>query len=202
MLKKMPKQERSRVMVDSILAAATRVLSERPLSEVSTNLLAEFAGVSIGSLYQYFESKQAIVQTLVERHRHECLALADAALTGDSSTRMVDRSRTVLRELLALHENQRILHVSLERAHNVCSGLATAEHAKHARLFANLLVEEFPHLSEAESLMHTQVVMRTINTMVHGALTLPAHGLDRRVVEHFDASAVGYFRSLEERASN
>lgn len=201
MLKKVPQQERSRAMVESILAAATRVLNERPLSAVSTNLLAEVAGVSIGSLYQYFDSKRAIVEALVERHRHDCLVLADGALVDGSDKRMIDRCRTVLRELLALHEKERTLHASLAEVHNVCSGLATAEHAEHARLFATLLAEEFPHLSGAASLMHAQALMRIINTMVHGALSLPAQGLDRRVVEDFDAFAAGYNRVLERRAS-
>jgi AcrR family transcriptional regulator len=52
MLKRVPQQGRSRVMVDTILAAATRVLNARPLGEMSTNEVSEVAGISIGSLYQ------------------------------------------------------------------------------------------------------------------------------------------------------
>jgi AcrR family transcriptional regulator len=196
MLKKVPQQQRSRAMVDDILGAATRVLSERPVSAVSTNLLAEVAGVSIGSLYQYFDSKRAIVETLVERHRHDCIVIANAALVDDSGKRIMDRYRTVLRELLALHERQRTLHVSFTHAQNVSSDVATAEHAEHAQIFATFLADEFPRLSYAESLMHAQILMRTVNTLVHGALALPAYGLDRRVVEHFDAFAEGYNRAF------
>ena len=202
MLKKVPRQERSRAMVEDILSAATRVLSERPLRAVNTNLMAEVAGVSIGSLYQYFDSKQAIVQTLVERHRHNCLVLADAVLVDGSGQRMIDRSRTVLRELLALHERERTLHASFTEGHNVFSALATAEHAEHARCFATHLAGEFPYLSGAASLVHAQALMRIINTMIHGALMLPSHRLDRAVVEHFDTFAAGYFRALEGRASS
>ena len=201
MFKKVPQQERSRAMVEDILAAATRVLSERPLNTVSTNLLAEVAGVSVGSLYQYFDSKQAIVETLLEQHRHDCMVLANAALVDGSGKRMIDRSRTVLRELLALHERQRTLHVSFTQVQNACSSLATPEHAEHARFFASLLAEEFPNLSDATSLMHTQALMRIINTLLHGALELPVHHLDHLVVEHFDAFASAYIRALERDAS-
>ena len=54
--RKTPKQERSRFMVTSILDATARVLVEMGFSRTSTNLVAERAGVSIGSLYQYFQA--------------------------------------------------------------------------------------------------------------------------------------------------
>jgi AcrR family transcriptional regulator len=196
MLKKVPQQERSRALVEDILAAATRVLSERPLGAVSTNLVAEVAGVSIGSLYQYFDSKQAIVDSLLERHVHACIALANTALADGSGGRAVDRYRTVLRELLALHERDRALHLSFAAAGFTGAGLATAEHAAHARLLASRLAEEFPHLSDAGSRLHAQVLMRMVNTLVHGAIELPGSGRDRLVVEHFDAFATGYSRAL------
>jgi AcrR family transcriptional regulator len=197
MLKKVPQQERSRAMVEDILAAATRVLNERPLNAVSTNLVAEVAGVSIGSLYQYFGSKQAIVESLLERHVHASIELANAALGDGGGSRAVDRYRTVLRELLALHERERVLHVSFAQAGSTGAGLATAGHAEHARLLAGRLAEEFPQLSDAGSRLHAQVFMRVVNTLVHGAIELPGPGRDRLVVEHFNAFASGYSRALE-----
>jgi AcrR family transcriptional regulator len=200
-LKKVPQQERSRAMVETILAGATRVLNERPLSTVSTNLVAEVAGVSIGSLYQYFDSKQAIVESLMERHRHDCIVLAKAALVDGGGSRVIDRCRTVLRELLALHERERTLHLSFAQAGTAGAGLATAEHAEHARLLATLLAEEFPHLSDAGGLLHAQALMRIVNTLVHDAITLPEHDRDRVVVEHFNAFASGYNRALKGRVA-
>lgn len=197
MLKKVPQQGRSRAMVEDILAAATRVLTERPLSAVSTNLVAEVAGISIGSLYQYFDSKQAIVESLLERHVHACIALANTALGDDSGSRAVDRYRTVLRELLALHERERLVHMSFAQAGSTGAGLATVEHAAHARLLASRLAEEFPRLSDAESRLHAQVLMRLVNTLVHGAIELPGPGRDRLVVDYFNALASGYSRALE-----
>ena len=51
MLKREPQQGRSRGMVENILTAATRVLNSHPLREVTTNQIADVAGISIGSLY-------------------------------------------------------------------------------------------------------------------------------------------------------
>lgn len=66
--RKLPHQERSRATVDALLAAAARVLVKEGYDRASTNRIAETAGVSVGSLYQYFPSKEALVAALVERH--------------------------------------------------------------------------------------------------------------------------------------
>ncbi|MDL4817814.1 TetR/AcrR family transcriptional regulator [Actinomadura opuntiae] len=62
-----PRQDRSRRMVERILDAATRVLSEHGYDGASTNRIARAAGISNGSLYQYFPNKDAIVITVIDR---------------------------------------------------------------------------------------------------------------------------------------
>src|SRR5690348_2503051 len=69
--RKKPQQERSRATIDAILTATTRILVRDGFDHASTNRIAEAAGVSIGSLYQYFPSKEALVAALVERHIEE-----------------------------------------------------------------------------------------------------------------------------------
>ncbi len=66
-LRKRPTQGRSRVTVTSILEAADRVLRAHGYEAASTNRLARVAGFSVGSLYQYFRDKQAIVGALIDR---------------------------------------------------------------------------------------------------------------------------------------
>lgn len=61
LLKKKPKQERSRITVEAIVEATTRIIEDAGLGAVSTNRVAEVAGVSIGSLYQYFPNKEALI---------------------------------------------------------------------------------------------------------------------------------------------
>lgn len=63
-LRKNPKQIRSKLMVDNILESAIRVLKESPYEKFTTNRVAEAAGISVGSLYQYFSNKQAILLEL------------------------------------------------------------------------------------------------------------------------------------------
>ena len=66
-LLKIPRQERSVQMVHLILDAAIAVLSQQGILGFTTNRVASVAGVSIGSLYQYFANKEAIVAGVVER---------------------------------------------------------------------------------------------------------------------------------------
>lgn len=66
--RKQPRQRRSRVTVEVILEAAARVFDAVGFHEASTNRVAECAGVGIGSLYQYFPDKAALVTALHEKH--------------------------------------------------------------------------------------------------------------------------------------
>jgi AcrR family transcriptional regulator len=78
--RKSASQERSRLTVNTILEATARVLMKDGYDRASTNKIAAVAGVSIGSIYQYFPSKEALVAAVSERHSHEVLQLMRKAL--------------------------------------------------------------------------------------------------------------------------
>ena len=65
--RKRPTQKRSQITWDAIIQAAAHILVEDGYSGLTTNRIADRAGVSIGSLYQYFPNKESIVATLIER---------------------------------------------------------------------------------------------------------------------------------------
>ena len=73
LLRKKPKQKRSKLMVDNILEASIRVLKQHPYQKFTTNRVAEAAGISIGSLYQYFSNKQSILLELEIRAVNEMI---------------------------------------------------------------------------------------------------------------------------------
>jgi AcrR family transcriptional regulator len=72
--RKTPRQDRSKATVDAILDATARVLLRHGYDRASTNRVATEAGVSIGSLYQYFPSKEALVAAVIERHSERSCA--------------------------------------------------------------------------------------------------------------------------------
>jgi AcrR family transcriptional regulator len=69
--RKRPAQRRSAETVDRILTAAARLFDERGYRGTTTNHVAEAAGISVGSLYQYFPNKDALLVALAERHLAE-----------------------------------------------------------------------------------------------------------------------------------
>jgi AcrR family transcriptional regulator len=73
--RKNPRQPRSQQTVQAIVDAAARVLARHSLQGFNTNRVAEVAGVSVGSLYQYFPNKAALIAALIARAQTE---LADA----------------------------------------------------------------------------------------------------------------------------
>ncbi len=74
-------QDRSRATVDALIEATARVLVKEGFDKASTNRIAEKAGVSVGSLYQYFPSKEALVAAVIDRHNQELMQVAYGALT-------------------------------------------------------------------------------------------------------------------------
>ncbi|MGN6162336.1 MAG: TetR/AcrR family transcriptional regulator [Marmoricola sp.] len=107
-MRKIPRQERSRQMVERIIEAGREVLVRDGYQSFTTNRVADAAGVSPGSLYQYFPDKAAIIDEIVERYLDEVservagtLAHADAVdLTADP----MGAARAVTRALLAALE--------------------------------------------------------------------------------------------------
>lgn len=80
-----PKQGRSRHTVEAILGAAKDVLLLSGVQGFNTNAVAERAGVSIGSLYQFFPGKEAILATLVRDMRRDMLSDLIAAYENKTS---------------------------------------------------------------------------------------------------------------------
>lgn len=85
-LKKQPKQQRSHQVVEAVLEAATRILSKVRLREATTNKIAETAGVSIGSLYDYFPNKNSIAISLIDKRTENIIADFRKLLDGSGSS--------------------------------------------------------------------------------------------------------------------
>src|SRR5215467_14516170 len=78
--RRLASQQRSRLTVEALLEATARILVKDGYDCASTNRIAHVAGVSIGSLYQYFPSKEALVAAVIDRQTQETMQLARDAL--------------------------------------------------------------------------------------------------------------------------
>jgi AcrR family transcriptional regulator len=77
--RKIAAQGRSRATVDALIEATARILIKEGYDRTSTNKIAATAGVSIGSLYQYFPSKEALIAAVIDRHTQDLSQVARAA---------------------------------------------------------------------------------------------------------------------------
>lgn len=96
-MRQKPKQSRSRQMVEAIVEATMQVIEERGVSDLTTTHVALRAGVSVGSLYQYFESKEALLDAVVQRMTAEVQKLIFERINA----LMGQDLRTVARALLS-----------------------------------------------------------------------------------------------------
>jgi AcrR family transcriptional regulator len=108
---KRPRQGRSRATVDAILTATSRVLVDDGYERATTNRVAVVAGVSVGSLYQYFPSKDALVGAVIERHFDQRLALFSASLEQLQHQEL----DVVIRAMVKLHVQLRAHDPKLHR---------------------------------------------------------------------------------------
>jgi AcrR family transcriptional regulator len=107
-MRKRPQQARSRATIDAILDAAAHILGDRGWTGLTTNATAELAGVSIGSLYQYFPNKLALVEAVRRRHFDEVLAVLRAA-TDDKIVRR-RRIEALVDGMIAVHSHYPAAH--------------------------------------------------------------------------------------------
>jgi AcrR family transcriptional regulator len=102
-----PVQARARQTVDAIVEAAGQLLVIYGRAAITTNAVATRAGVSIGSLYQYFPNKESIFEALRERHKHQVMPLVQHAVDNlaDPQVDIVDGIVALMRGLVQLHES-------------------------------------------------------------------------------------------------
>jgi AcrR family transcriptional regulator len=124
-LRKAPRQARSRATVDAILDAGAQVLGRSGWAKFTTNAVADRAGVSIGSLYQYFPNKNVLADAIRRRHFDEVLLVLTAV--GDDASPVGERVESLIAGMIAIHSVNPALHrVLMEEAPT-----SAARHAAH-----------------------------------------------------------------------
>jgi len=153
-----------------ILESAAEVFTEHGYSAGTTNRIAERAGMSVGSLYQYFPNKDAILVELVEAHMAEGAEVLAPILDEALRERMpVDELiRRVVHEFVLLHHRERRLHQVLweesPRPPSVLHDLHALEDASVA------LVEQILRQTErppADPKLSARIVVTTVESLVH-----------------------------------
>lgn len=106
-MRKSPTQARAEHTVDAILEAAAQILQSDGEERLNTNRIAERAGFSIGTLYQYFADKEAIIAALAERERDKVLATIVKALNTIEPGDFENVVREIVRTLVGSFAKRR-----------------------------------------------------------------------------------------------
>jgi AcrR family transcriptional regulator len=141
--RKTPRQERSRALVEAIVEAGTRILVRRGREAVTTNSVAAVAGVSIGSLYQYFPNREAIIAAVAGRHAqriHDRIATVDIAGARTLDTAIV----SIVDALFDSHFLEPQLHIAL--VHDLEAGTAEGVSVVAAKGAKSALVDQLLRL--------------------------------------------------------
>lgn len=110
--RKIPQQSRAQVTMDVILEGATQVLATEHLAGFNTNAIAERAGTSIGTFYQYFPNKEALLLALIRRQKQQMFINISVAMEAASSTDLEGAVRLLIRgRIKHLRDNQPVASI-------------------------------------------------------------------------------------------
>ena len=108
--RKTASQNRSRATVDALIEATARILVRDGFDRASTNRIAREAGVSVGSLYQYYPSKEALVAAVIAHHNHKLMRVVRNALAEVAALPIEVGARRLVAAAVEAHRVDPKLH--------------------------------------------------------------------------------------------
>ncbi|ANZ40239.1 TetR family transcriptional regulator [Lentzea guizhouensis] len=183
-----PRQVRAELTRDRILTAAAHVFAEHGYAAGTTNRIAEHARVSIGSLYQYFPNKDAVLAALLVRHvdrgawhQADHLDLAPGSLETTV--------RALVRDAIDNHdEDPRLLRIMIQEAqHSPELAEAVARHGEHRVAQVRDLFARHPDVRVADLDTAAELIVFTVEVNTHRLMAFP----QGTTVERFENELVG-----------
>lgn len=192
--RKAPVQARSHATVEAILEAAARILETDGLAALNTNAVAARAGVSVGSLYQYFPSKEAVLSALLQRERQ---MMCDQLREGVAASGGVPLEAAV-RALLDIGAAHQLERPALARQLEYVEATLPVE-AQTQGMNAEIadLLASFLH---ARGLARAELAARDIAAMTRGMIDAAGQAgeTDRAaLVERLQPAVMGYMAALD-----
>ncbi|MFM8411598.1 MAG: TetR/AcrR family transcriptional regulator [Alphaproteobacteria bacterium] len=193
--RKTPRQSRSRDTVETILEAAARVLERSSLEGFNTNRVAEVAGVSVGSVYQYFPNKDALMAALIERAQ-DGLAGAIERVVERCERESLEVALDAVAEVVVAHQYERPLLAAAIDREEIRLPVATTLLGGEARLLAATarLLErheaELSALDPALAARDCRVITKALVEADMGSERPPPPDLAERIVR----ALLGYLR--------
>lgn len=164
--RKTPRQTRSTELVSAILEAAIQVLAQEGAQRFTTARVAEKAGVSVGSLYQYFPNKAAILFRLQSDEWRQTHAMLTDIL-GDAAQPPLARLRTLVRAFIRSECDEAAVRIALSDAAPLYRDAPEAREARAAgaRLFKRFMEEALPDVSAGERALAGNLITTTMSAV-------------------------------------
>ncbi|MCA9607385.1 MAG: TetR/AcrR family transcriptional regulator [Myxococcales bacterium] len=188
--RKKPQQARSQATVDAIVEATGHVFEKGGFKRTTTTAVADRAGVSVGSLYQYFPDKKSLIAAFFERRLAHDVALMQAVLQEAAGGTPQDLLGAAARAIVRVYREDRELYMSvveilplMEQTEEVRTGIArgVALGATYLRTQPTLLGDRDPELL---SLAMFHAMRGAMNAIV-------AHAPEKLDDPHLEAIIVG-----------
>lgn len=135
--RRMPRQARALATVEVIFEATARIIEREGRAALTTNAIAERAGISIGTLYQYFPDKDAILVAMARRELENDRAAVFGAITTALDDPDAPLARIAIRKLIDVHRQRRQVRTVIMQAH-LAHGHGQ-EHVKPVQEIAQML---------------------------------------------------------------
>jgi AcrR family transcriptional regulator len=201
-VRRKPQQRRARQTVEAVLDAVVRILKREGVGAITTNRIAEVAGVSIGSVYQYFPDKRAIFVALHERHVQEIDRMVHTVLVEHAASTLEEFVRAMIDGIVKAHEGDPELYELLMTA--------VPHRADGTRDFATRLHGAFrlaiaSRMSEIKKGRNLDAVVFVVTHMVeslsHGVVLRRPRGMSLKAAKDEAVRAVmGYLRGCDEKS--
>jgi AcrR family transcriptional regulator len=134
-----PTQARAHATMDTIFEATARIIERDGIVALNTNRIAERAGISIGTLYEYFPNKEAILIAMARQRLAEDERLVRQALAAAEVNQNVSLARKAIHAMMALHADRPKVRRAVMAVH-LANGFGS-EHARPVQEIAELISE-------------------------------------------------------------
>jgi AcrR family transcriptional regulator len=183
--RKCASQERSRATVDALVEATARILVSDGFDKASTNRIAQAAGVSIGSLYQYYPSKEALVVAVIDRHNGQLMSVVRSALAQVAARPIEQGVRGLVAAAIDAHRADPKLHRVLAEQIPRTGALEGVEafNRESLGLFRAYLEDHRDEVRAVDLDLATFVCVTSIEALTHTAVLHRAEMLTDAAVE-------------------
>jgi AcrR family transcriptional regulator len=181
-MRRRPRQNRGQQRVEAILEAAEQLYGEVGYEAASTNEIAARANTSIGSLYQFFPNKEAILHGVVERYRAGFAGLTDELFQPERASEPLPELVGHLLDTMIRYggEHLGLIRVVLQPgAPPAIAAAARPMYSELAERLEELLALRAPQLSPEQRRLTAEVSITT-------TMTLIAHAIDQKIAGDYD----------------